>query len=55
MFPKSSLIMVLVASLMLLAACLINYFNDKEINNWYLGIGIVLFIFSTAMFIFKRK
>ncbi|MGI8555644.1 MAG: hypothetical protein ACR2LT_04735 [Pyrinomonadaceae bacterium] len=55
MFPKSSFIMMLVAGLMLVAAMAINFFSDHEVNKYYLGIGLLLVIFSTAMLLFKKK
>lgn len=55
MFSKSSLIMLLVAGLLLLVACLIDNFNSKQVNQLYLAIGIVFVVFSTGMLIFKKR
>jgi hypothetical protein len=55
MFPKSAVIMVLVAALMLLTATAIDAFSGRQINQLYLGLGVVLIIFSTAMLLFKRR
>ncbi len=47
--------MMLVAGLMLVIAMTIDFFGDKEVNKYYLGIGLILIISSTAMLLFKRK
>ncbi len=46
--------MVLVAALMLLTACLLNKISGSPVNSLYLGLGVVLVIFSSAMLIFKK-
>ncbi len=46
--------MVLVAALLLLTACLLNKISGTEVNLLYLGLGVVLVIFSSAMLIFKK-
>ncbi len=46
---------MLVAGAMLVIAMMIDYFGDKEVNKYYLGIGLILIIFSTAMLLFKKK
>lgn len=53
MFSKSSNIMLLVAGLLLLTACLIDNFNSKSVNHLYLALGIVFVLFSSGMLIFK--
>ncbi|MGI9035865.1 MAG: hypothetical protein ACR2GD_07475 [Pyrinomonadaceae bacterium] len=55
MFPKSSFVMMLVAGLMLVAAMAINFFSSNEVNMYYLGLGLILVIFSSAMLMFKKK
>ena len=55
MFPKSSFIMMLVAGAMLVIAMTIDFFGNKEVNKYYLGLGLILIIFSTAMLLFKKK
>ena len=47
--------MMLVAGVMLVIAMLINYFGNKEINKYYLGIGLILIIISSAVLLFKKK
>jgi hypothetical protein len=47
--------MVLVAGLLLLIATAIDAAADKPINQLYLGLGVVLVIFSTAMLIFRKN
>ncbi|MGI8493699.1 MAG: hypothetical protein ACR2L1_00085 [Pyrinomonadaceae bacterium] len=55
MFPKSASIMLLVAGLMLLLACLIDKWRGAEVNTFYLGFGVVAVIFSTTLLIFKKN
>lgn len=55
MFPKSASIMLLVAGLMLLLACLIDKLRGVEVNTFYLGFGAAAVIFSTAMLIFRKN
>lgn len=46
---------MLVAGVLLVAAMMINFFGDKEVNKLYLGLGLVLIIFSSAILLFKKK
>ena len=47
--------MILVAGLLLLAACLVDKIGDKPVNRFYLGLGVVFVIVSTGILIFKKK
>ena len=47
--------MMLVAGLMLVAAMLINYFSEKEVNKYYLGLGLILVIISSGVLLFRKK
>jgi hypothetical protein len=47
--------MLLVASLLLLTACLIDKLNNKEVNQIYLALGLIVLIFSSGMLIFKKR
>ena len=47
--------MMLVAGAMLVAAMLINYFSEKEVNKLYLGLGLALIINSLAVLLFRKK
>jgi hypothetical protein len=55
MFSKSSVIMVLVAGILLLAAMGINALNGAPVNSLYLLLGVLLVAFSSAVLIFKKN
>ena len=46
---------MLVAGALLVIAMMINFFGDKEVNKLYLGLGLVLVVFSSAMLLFRKK
>ena len=54
MFPKLSLKMLLLASILLITGCLINALVGNPVNIWFLGIGLLVLIYSTAMLFFKK-
>jgi hypothetical protein len=54
MFPKLSLKMLLLASILLVSGCLVNALVGNPVNLWYLGIGLLVLIYSTAMLLFKK-
>jgi LPXTG-motif cell wall-anchored protein len=47
--------MLLVSGLLLVIGSLINHLSGNEVNLWYLGFGLLMLIFSTAMLLFYKK
>ena len=55
MFPRLSLKMLLLSSILLTSGCLVNALVGNAVNLWFLGIGLVVLIFSTAMLLFRKE
>lgn len=54
MFPRISLWMVLVSGILMTTGCLVNYLTNNPVNNWLLGLGLLMLIYGLAMILFYR-